>query len=205
MRLRTVTILLLVLGALALAALAYSDLPLSSRLVAAAGFLVAFVGLVIGLRRSLRQQEQLLDSLGDGLSSLHDRDYSVSIGVPEHDERLRRLVVAYNGLGERLRSQRQDLYQRELLLDTVIQASPVALVLTNARGTILYANLAARQLLGAGRKLEGLAFDGLLEPLPGTLREALEGEQDRLVTAELGGDAQVLHVSHRGFLLNGQP
>ncbi len=205
MRLRKVTILLLVLGALALAALVTPDLPLSSRLVAGAGFIVAFGGLVIALRRSLRQQERLLDSLADGLSSLHDRDYSVSIGVPRHDERLRRLVVTYNGLGERLRSQRQDLYQRELLLDTVIQASPVALMLTNARGTVLYANLAARQLLGGGRKLEGLAFDGLLEPLPTTLREALEGEQDRLVTADLGGDVQVLHVSNRSFLLNGQP
>jgi nitrogen fixation/metabolism regulation signal transduction histidine kinase len=205
MRLRTVTILLLVLGALALAALGWSDLPWSSRLLAGAGFAVAFGGLVIGLRRSLRQQEELLGSLTDGLSSLYDRDYSVSIALPERDERLRRLVIAYNGLGERLRSQRQDLYQRELLLDTVIQASPVALVLTNARNTILYANLAARQLFGAGRKLEGLAFDGLLEPLPPSLREALEGEQDRLVTADLGGDVQVLHVSHRGFLLNGQP
>lgn len=205
MRLRKVTILLLVLGALALAAFAFPSLPLSSKLVAGAGFVVAFGGLVTALRRSLRQQERLLDSLTDGLSSLYDRDYSVSIGLPEHDERLRSLVVAYNGLGERLRTQRQDLYQRELLLDTVIQASPVALVLTNARGTILYANLAARQLFGGGRKLEGLTFDGLLEPLPETLREALEGEQDRLVTADLGGDVQVLHVSHRGFLLNGQP
>ena len=61
--------------------------------------------------------------------------------------RLRDWSTAYNALGGRLRSQRQDLYQRELLLDTVIQASPLALMLTNATGTILYANLAARQLL----------------------------------------------------------
>ena len=71
-----------------------------------------------------------------------------------------------------MRAQRQDLYQRELLLDTVIQASPLALVLTNATGTILYGNLAARQLFGDGHKLEGLALAPLLEPLPGSLREA---------------------------------
>jgi nitrogen fixation/metabolism regulation signal transduction histidine kinase len=205
MRLRVVTILLLVLGALALTAMLYSDLPWSSRLLAATGFVIAFGAMLVALRRSMRQQEQLIDSLADGLTSLHDRDYSVSIGVPGHDERLRRLVVAYNGLGERLRSQRQDLYQRELLLDTVIQASPLALVLTNSKGTVLYGNLAARQLLGAGRKLEGLSFDSVLGPLPAPLREALAGEEDRLVTATLGGDAQVLHVSQRGFLLNGQP
>jgi two-component system, NtrC family, nitrogen regulation sensor histidine kinase NtrY len=74
-----------------------------------------------------------------------------------------------------LRAQRQDLYQRELLLDTVIQASPLALLLTNANGTILYGNLAARQLLGGGRKLEGLRSAPLLEAAAGSLREALEG------------------------------
>jgi two-component system, NtrC family, nitrogen regulation sensor histidine kinase NtrY len=205
MRSRTVTVLLLALGALALAALMLSSLTWTARLAAAAGFVVAYGGLVVGVRRALRRQELLIDALADGVTSLNDRDYSVSISEPEDDGRLRRLVLAYNGLGERLRTQRQDLYQRELLLDTVIQASPLSLVLTNARGTILYANLAARELLGAGRKLEGLAFAGLLEPLPPALREALEGEQDRLVTATLAGDAQVLHVSHRGFLLNGQP
>jgi two-component system nitrogen regulation sensor histidine kinase NtrY len=205
MRLRTVTLLLLALGALALGALVASNLEWTWRLAAGAGFVAAFGGLLGWVRRSLREQEQLLDALADGLSSLRDRDYSVSIGEPAHDERLRRLVAAYNGLGAHLRAQRQDLYQRELLLDTVIQASPLALVLTNAGGTILYANLAARQLLGAGRRLEGLAFQGLLAPLPEALREALEGEQDRLLTAPLQGDAQVFHVSNRAFLLNGQP
>jgi nitrogen fixation/metabolism regulation signal transduction histidine kinase len=205
MRLRTVTGLLLVLGALALTALLMTDLPWPARLVAAAAFIAAYGGLVTGLRRSLRQQELLLDALADGLSSLSDRDYSVSIVEPEGDARLRRLVVAYNGLGERLRAQRQDLHQRELLLDTVIQASPLALVLTNASEAILYANLAARQLLGAGRKLEGLALRGLLDALPAALRDALGGEGDRLVTVPLDGDVQVLHVSHRGFLLNGRP
>lgn len=205
MRLRTVTGLLLVLGALALAALLMAELPWwPSRLVAVAALIAAYGGLVTWLRRSLRQQELLLDALADGLSSLNDRDYSVSIGGPTDDARLSRLVVAYNGLGARLRAQRQDLYQRELLLDTVIQASPLALVLTNANEAILYANLAARQLLGGGRKLEGLALRGLLDALPPALRDALCGDGDRLVTVPLDGDVQVLHVSHRGFLLNGQ-
>jgi nitrogen fixation/metabolism regulation signal transduction histidine kinase len=204
MRLRTVTGLLLVLGALAVAALLLADLPWAARLVAAAGFIAAYGGLVTWLRRSLRQQELLLGALADGLSSLNDRDYSVSIAEPEGDARLQRLVVAYNGLGARLRAQRQDLHQRELLLDTVIQASPLALVLTNANEAVLYANLAARQLLGAGRKLEGLALRGLLDALPSALRDALGGDGDRLVTVPLDGDVQVLHVSHRGFLLNGQ-
>ena len=136
---------------------------------------------------------------------MHDRDYSVSVAEPRDDPQLRRLVLAYNGLGATLRAQRQDLYQRELLLDTVIQASPLALVLTNATGTILYGNLAARQLFGAGHKLEGLALAPLLEPMPGSLREAMRASHDSLFTAELHGDSQVFHISQRQFLLNGQP
>jgi nitrogen fixation/metabolism regulation signal transduction histidine kinase len=205
MRPRTLTILLSVLGAVTLGALALADLPWPARLVAMAFTLMAYAAITIALRRPLRRQELLLDALADGVTSLHDSDYSMSIGEPVDDVRLRRLVAAYNGLGKRLRAQRQALCQRELLLDTVIQASPLALLLTNANGTLLYANLAARQLLGAGRKLEGLAIGTLLEAVPPPMREALEGEHDRLFTAPLGGEVQVFHVSHRAFLLNGQP
>ena len=205
MRQRKVTLLLAALGALAVGALAVSDLPLATRLTAVSLAALAYALLLAWVRRSLQRQERLTDALADGLTSLHDRDYSVSITEPLDDPQLARLVQAYNGLGARLRAQRQDLYQRELLLDTVIQATPLALVLSNANGTVLYGNLAARQLLGGGRKLEGLSFDTLLDALPGALREALEGDRDRLVTAPLAGDTQVFHVSQRGFLLNGQP
>jgi nitrogen fixation/metabolism regulation signal transduction histidine kinase len=78
-------------------------------------------------------------------------------------------------------------------------------VLVNATGTILYANLAARQLLHDGRKLEGLSFPQLLDGVPGPLREALKGDRDTLFTVELDGEPQVFHLSQRRFLLNGQP
>jgi two-component system nitrogen regulation sensor histidine kinase NtrY len=204
MRERVVTAFLVALGLLTLAALALASLPVVSKVVAIVCALVAYGLLVLWVRRSLRKQESLLDALAEGLWSLHDRDYSVSIAEPD-EPHLRRLVAGYNGLGTKLRTQRQDLYQRELLLDTVIQASPLAMVLTNATGTILYGNLAARQLLGGGHKLEGLAITPLLEHAPHALREALEGTRDQLFTAQLGDEAQVFHVSHRQFLLNGQP
>ena len=204
MRQRVVTTLLATLGLLTLVALAISNLDWPYRATAMLFAAVAYGTLAWRVRRSLQQQESLLDALTDGISSLRDADYSVSIAEPD-DPKLGRLVTAYNGLGGRLRSQRQDLYQRELLLDTVIQASPLALILTNATGTILYANLAARQLLAGGRKLEGLALEPLLAPMPAALRDAFEDLRDRLFTATLAGESQVFHVSHRQFLLNGQP
>ena len=204
MRQRRVTLLLAALGLLLLVALAVTNLEWPHRMAAMLCATIAYAALAWGVRRSLSQQETVLDALADGISSLNDADYSMSIAEPR-DAKLRKLVTAYNALGGRLRSQRQDLYQRELLLDTVIQASPLALILTNATGTILYANLAARQLLSGGRKLEGLALSPLLEPMPPSLREALEDNRDRLFTATIKDDAEVFHVSHRQFLLNGQP
>ena len=204
MRQRTVTLFLVALGLLTVTALALTNLAWPYRVLAIACAALAYGTLAWWVRRALYVQESLLDSLADGISSLHDADYSVSIATPR-EPRLRKLVTAYNTLGGRLRSQRQDLYQRELLLDTVIQASPLALILTNATGTILYANLAARQLLSGGRKPEGLALSPLLEALPAALREALEDNRDRLFTATVHAEAEVFHVSHRQFLLNGQP
>ena len=66
-----------------------------------------------------------------------------------------------------LRQQRAHLVQRELLLDTVMQNSPVALVLVDANDRIAYANLAARHLLSGGRSLQGLKFADALTPVPG--------------------------------------
>jgi two-component system, NtrC family, nitrogen regulation sensor histidine kinase NtrY len=204
MRARNVTVFLVLLGLITLLALGLAPIAWSLRAIAMLLAGIAYATLVWAVRRSLLPQETLLDALADGIGSLNDADYSVTIAAPT-EPRLQRLVAAYNQLGGRMRSQRQDLYQRELLLDTVIQASPLALLLTNATGTLLYANLAARQLLGGGRKLEGLALSPLLESMPVSLREALEDSRDRLFTATLAGEAQVFHVAHRQFLLNGQP
>jgi nitrogen fixation/metabolism regulation signal transduction histidine kinase len=200
-----VFLLLLALAVLTVAACLLADAPWVARIGAATCSLVAYALLVRQLRRTLGSQELIITAVGDGIASLRDRDYSISITPPRDDDALRRLVEAYNVLGDRLRSQRQDLYQRELLLDTVIQASPVALVLTNATGTVLYGNLAARQLFGEGRKLEGCSFNDVVQSVPAALREAVLDERDTLFTVELHGEAEVFHLSQRRFMLNGQP
>src|SRR5262249_44426770 len=101
--------------------------------------------IVIVSQRFARPLRSTLRAVADGVSSLRDNDFSVSIAGGRSDE-LGELVTAYNSLGGILRDERQDLFQRELLLDTVIQSTPLALVLTNNDGRILYSNLAARQL-----------------------------------------------------------
>jgi two-component system nitrogen regulation sensor histidine kinase NtrY len=158
---------------------------------------------VIAARWFVRPVARTLLAVSDGITSMKDRDFSISIGAPKEVE-LDALVQSYNGLGELLRNERQSLYQRELLLDTVIQATPLAMVLTNAADRVVYSNLAARQTFLGGRKLEGLAFRELLAAAPEPLQHAVAGNEDTLFTIEGEGESEIYHLSQRGFLLNSQ-
>jgi nitrogen fixation/metabolism regulation signal transduction histidine kinase len=159
---------------------------------------------VLVSRRFARRIRRTLSAVTDGISGMRDTDFSVSVAGDRADE-LGELVRAYNGLGEVLREERQGLLQRELLLDTVIQSTPLALVLTTETGLILYSNLAARQLFSAGRRLEGLQLPALLGGAPQALRDAFAAERDTLFTVEIGGEPEIFHLSRRGFRLNAQP
>ncbi len=182
------------------AAAAWLRAPLAGAL---AGALVTIPLALWLARRLTRPWSRVVNAVRDGIVSLRDRDLSISVGPPPKDE-LGELVVAYNSLGDLLRRERLDLYQRELLLDTVIQTTPLAMVLTNAAGRVVYGNVAARQLLREGRKLEGFHFRELLERSPAALRQAIAGGGDTLFTMEIAGEPQVYHLSQREFLLNTQ-
>ena len=86
-----------------------------------------------------------------------------------------------------------------------MQTTPLALVLTNANDAIVFGNIAARQLFGAGRKLEGLKFSTVLARAPQPLRDAVDGGTDSLFTVDQAGEAEIFHLSSRRFTLNGQP
>ena len=174
-------------------------------IVAVLGGIAVAMPLALWLARwMMRPWSRTLAAVRDGITSLRDRDLSVSIAHSSDDE-LGELVSAYNSLGDLLRRERLDLYQRELLLDTVIQTTPLVLVLTNAAGRVVYGNIAARQLLRDGRKIEGFALDALLDASPAPLREAITSGGDTLFTMEIGGEPQVYHLSLREFQLNAQP
>ena len=164
------------------------------------------VGLPVAVwlaRRATKPWTNTITALKDGVASLRDHDFSLSIARGTNDE-LGDLVEAYNSLGSVLRRERLDLHQRELMLDTVIQTSPLALVLTNANARIVFSNIAARQLLNAGRKLEGLDLRETLKQAPEPLREAIAGGTDTLFTVQEGSEANVFHVAQRHFVLNAQ-
>ena len=145
---------------------------------------------------------QLLRALSSTVASYREGDFSLSLVAGRSDE-LGELILAHNELAAALRMQRAHLVQRELLLDTVMQNSPVALVLVDAHERIAYANLAARHLLSEGRSLNGLRFGDMLARAPAALRHAASVEGDSLFSAEIDGAEETFHLSQRAFILQG--
>ena len=153
--------------------------------------------ILLGARRLTRPWARVLGAVRDGIVSLHDHDFSVSVGSIQ-DVELDALVRAYNSLGEVLRRERLDLYQRELLLDTVMQSSPLAMVLNDAGERVIYSNVAARVLLNSGRKLEGLSFPALLAQSPSRAARGL-GRRRRHALHHGGGRGDARSItSHSG-------
>ncbi len=157
----------------------------------------------LALRRLLQPLLALLRALTGSVTSYQDGDFSFSLHWPRNDE-LGQLVAAHNALGAVLRKQRLDLAQRELLLDTMVQNTPVAMLLVAGGGAIVYANVAARQLLNEGRKLEGSQLAELLRHSAAELGEALARGGDGLFSTGEGEDEELYHLARRGFSLNGR-
>jgi len=159
---------------------------------------------VITIRAQLQRQLSLYRALTGTVTSYRDGDFSFSLHWPHNDE-LSDLVAAHNELGQVLREQRLGLVQRELLLDTMVQHTPVAMLLVTDSDTIVFGNLAARQLVNEGRKLEGLRLAGLLAGVQPALRDAVGRGGDGLFTIGDSEEEEVFHLARRSFSLNGRP
>jgi two-component system, NtrC family, nitrogen regulation sensor histidine kinase NtrY len=153
--------------------------------------------------RVMRPVKQLLRALSGIVASYKEGDFSLSLAVDRDDE-LGELMTAHNDLSAALRAQRAHLVQRELLLDTVMQNSPVALLLVDANERIAYANIAARHLLSEGRSLQGLRFEDALTHAPPGLIGAAAQSADSLFCAEIDGVEESFHLSRRSFILQGR-
>ncbi|MBS0461634.1 MAG: ATP-binding protein [Proteobacteria bacterium] len=154
-------------------------------------------------RAAIAPVRRLLRALVGSVASYRDGDFSLSLVSHRRDE-IGALVDAHNALGQTLRSQRQNLVQRELLLDTVMQHTPTALVLTDPHQRVVYANLAARRLLNDGKSPLGLNFAQMLSGCPPELRAALADGNDSLIGLSLDGEDEAFHVSSRDFRLQGR-
>jgi nitrogen fixation/metabolism regulation signal transduction histidine kinase len=170
---------------------------------AAAVFVLALPALIFA--RALAQPvAALIRALSGSVVAFRDGDFSFSIGAHRHDE-VGDLVNAHNELGRVLRDERQHLFQRELLLDTVVQNTPTALALVEEGGHVVYANIAARQLLNGGRSLNGEVFADIVAAAPEPLARAIASGADGLFSVQLDQEEETFHLSQRAFKLQGKP
>lgn len=169
------------------------------------GVLVSLVLMVpitiVVAQRASRPVVRLINALSDSTDNIRDHDYSVTIASTRKDE-LGQLVRNHNEIGQLLRAERYGINQRELLLDTVLQSTPVAMLLCDDRDHVVYSNIEARQLLADGRRLQGEELQGLLDSLDADLAAAVRGEKEGLVAIHGGGDPQTYYLSCRFFSLN---
>ena len=154
--------------------------------------------------RALVPMRALFRALAGTVASYRDGDFSFGITWDKASD-LIELVDAHNALGNALREQRLALVQRELLLDTMVQNTPVAMVLVDASRRVVLGNLAARRMLGEGRRLEGRAFDDVLASTDPAVREAFERGGDGMFTVGDADDEDIYHLARRSFRLNGRP
>lgn len=172
--------------------------------------LIALPLVMLAVRRALAPMNSLFRALSGSVNSYRDGEYNFGIHWDSPDE-LGGLVASHGELGDVLREQRQSLVQRELLLDTMVQNTPVAMLLLATGGDgvrrVVFANVAARKLLHGGWKLEGQNFDSLLDTAPVEMREALARGGDSLFAvaqADNDEEEQVYHLARRYFRLNGR-
>lgn len=171
---------------------------------------VALPLVMLAVRRALVPMNSLFRALSGSVNSYRDGEYNFGIHWDSADE-LGDLVRSHSELGDVLREQRQSLVQRELLLDTMVQNTPVAMLLL-ASGSddsrrVVFANVAARKLLHGGWKLEGQNFDSLLQAAPLEMREAMARGGDSLFAVgheDNDEEEQVYHLARRNFRLNGR-
>ncbi|MFT6132525.1 MAG: nitrogen fixation/metabolism regulation signal transduction histidine kinase [Shewanella sp.] len=165
-----------------------------------------------------RRLSESLQALEIGLLNFKDNDFSVSLH-PYGEPQLDALVSLYNQASAKLRSERQFIYQRELMLDKVIQNSPNVMLLIDNSQRVIYANGAARHLFNQGVKVEGMLLPDLVVMLPDTLKAALSSEQEGLFSMGGSGadgvdshsntdadssDVETWHISRGRFTQNNQ-
>ncbi|GAB2521784.1 sensor histidine kinase [Microbulbifer agarilyticus] len=172
-------------------------------LVWSGGLLLGLTTAFLLMRPITHKINQALQSLQGGLLNFRDGDFSISLALDSHDQ-FGELAALYNEVGEILRRERAHIHQRELLLDTVIQSSPLALLLIDQSQHVIYANTSARHLLHQGRPLQGHLLSQILPHSPRELAQAIEHEQDGLISYLDGEATHTMHISNSTFVLNAQ-
>jgi len=152
-------------------------------------------------RRFTRPISRLMQALINSTHNFRDKDFTTSVACDRNDE-LGELVTSLNDAGELIRAERQDLYQRELLLETIFETTPIAMLLTDNNHRVIYANVEARRMLADGDRLEGFYLKETLGKLPADVATAIRKGETGLISLDINGESQSFYVEQRSFRLN---
>jgi nitrogen fixation/metabolism regulation signal transduction histidine kinase len=158
---------------------------------------------VVSARAVALRLTHTLEGLDDGVRALRDSDFSVRLAIDGNDE-VSDVKRVYNEVADVMRAERNEIYQKELLLDTILQRTPVGVVLLNTTDRVIYSNAAARELFTGGARLDGHAFAEIVANVAAPLRDALATTGDAIVSLPAGDQDETLHLSQRVFHLNTQ-
>jgi len=98
-----------------------------------------------------------------------------------------------------LEEQRRAAEQREGVLRTVVETTPVAMVLFGDTGEITFTNGSARDLFFEGMKVEGQNFLSMIERAPEPLRRAVLSDGDELFSVDGPAGRETFHLSRRNL------
>jgi two-component system, NtrC family, nitrogen regulation sensor histidine kinase NtrY len=154
--------------------------------------------------RATGSVRRVLSALTDGVRGFRSSDFSLRLSAGGREDEIGELVGLFNEIGDVLRAERRDVYQRELLLDTLLQSAPIATVLTASGDRVVFSNRTARELLGGGRRLEGQRFHDILAACPPAMREGLSAGEDVLFTTPGEQGDETFRAARRVFQINAQ-
>ena len=153
------------------------------------------------LRQLIHSHMTTIDAIKNGMLNLMDNDFSVNITAIGKDE-LSEIIPLFNQLSEKLRRERQHVYQRELLLDMVIQNSTMGVVLIDQEDRIIYSNSFAKATLNAGKPINGLHFSEAIAATPDALKAVLVQRKDGLFRVQEHSGDELYHIATGEFVLN---
>ena len=140
-------------------------------------------------------------AIHNGMLNLMDNDFSISITQTGNDE-LDEIVSIFNQLSEKLRRERQHVYQRELLLDMVIQNSTMGVILIDQEERVIYSNTFAKGIVNAGKPINGMYFVDAIKATPESLKEILTERKDGLFRVQEKSGDELYHIATGSFILN---
>lgn len=158
-----------------------------------------FALLITGCHYLLKPLLREIQALKLHAQNMQDGSFNISANQ-SHIAELSPLYEVLQQMSTHLRQERATLYQRELLLDTIIRNNPAALVLTDDKYTILMSNTVAQQLFKKNHKLNGLSLTDIAAAIP-QLQQAFTQQQQGLIHLQ-DTEQNIWHLSISHFHLN---